>query len=106
MTRAEFTYKIAQLIVWTKEDAGLDLIADWLLRDLETQKRMFGQGKSKCDGIVKVSAHQSGKALDIYIIDKGVLSWDKAIFNILHDKWDEMGGAPRIDWDLGHFEGA
>ena len=106
MNRVEFTSKIAHLIVTANETLGYDVLGDWWLRDSSTQRRLFEEGKSKCDGFTRKSAHQSGCALDIYIVGQdGKLSWDRSRYNALHDYWDQLGGKPRIEWDLGHFEG-
>ena len=47
-----------------------------LRTDLE-QAELFLHGKSKADGIVKKSYHQSGKALDFYAYVDGAASWEK-----------------------------
>tara|TARA_R110002020_G_scaffold170207_1_gene359563 strand:- start:1156 stop:1554 length:399 start_codon:yes stop_codon:yes gene_type:complete len=45
------------------------------LRTAEEQKALFVNGKSKCDGEVKKSYHQSGNALDFYAYVDGAASW-------------------------------
>jgi peptidoglycan L-alanyl-D-glutamate endopeptidase CwlK len=47
-----------------------------------TQNCLFRDNKSKCDGFVKLSKHQSGNAFDIYAYVDGKASWD---YDILTD---------------------
>jgi len=47
------------------------------MRDKDTQNGLFRAGKSKADGYVKLSNHQSGQALDFYAYVDGKASWDK-----------------------------
>lgn len=47
------------------------------LRTAMEQLELYGALKSKCDGIVKVSKHQSGDALDFYAYVDGRASWDE-----------------------------
>ena len=46
------------------------------LRTAEQQKELFNDGKSKCDGFISLSNHQSGNALDFYAYVDGKASWD------------------------------
>ena len=103
MTRSNFTQCVGQLIHQASL-FGFDVILDWVKRDRETQKRMFDQGLSKADGTNKISAHQIGKAVDLYIIEGGKISEDKHKYQMLHDYWMILGGKPMINWDLAHFE--
>ena len=103
MTRTEFARKLGHLLVYA-EDQGFDILIGWVLRDRETQQRMFDKGLSKCDGVSKISAHQTGKAADIYIIENGKISEDKKKYKNLHAFWAVLGGKPMLDWDAGHFE--
>lgn len=45
-------------------------------RTPEEQAELFKAGKSKCDGVKKRSAHQSGNALDFYAYVEGHASWE------------------------------
>lgn len=97
-------------------------IIDYVLRSAEEQKRLFGKGVSGCDGYIKRSKHQLGKAMDIYLVklnSKGKpyvdYNWtdrDKAIK--WHRRWQELGGRKMITFtnrlghkieDWCHFEG-
>ncbi len=49
--------------------------ADAGKRTAERQNELFKDGKSKADGYVKLSYHQSGKALDFYAYVDGKASW-------------------------------
>ena len=48
-------------------------------RSLETQKKYFKEGKSKLDGVTKLSKHQRmpSHAVDIYAYHSGKAQWDK-----------------------------
>ena len=48
------------------------------LRTVEDQAALFTAGKSKCDGRVSKSNHQSGEACDVYAYVDGKASWDLA----------------------------
>jgi peptidoglycan L-alanyl-D-glutamate endopeptidase CwlK len=53
------------------------------LRTAERQNYLYKKHRSKCDGYVKKSYHQSGNAFDIYAIKDGVPSWDKQLLTQL-----------------------
>lgn len=103
--RQRFTEMLAQLIT-EMINAGDEPILDYLLRSKEEQKRLFDAGMSKCDGIIKKSAHQFGKAIDIYLTKNDIIQfeWDKDKAVKWHKRWEEIGGKPMISWDSGHFE--
>jgi len=46
-------------------------------RTAKQQSDLYADGMSQCDGYVKISNHQHGKALDFYAYVKGKASWDK-----------------------------
>ena len=46
-------------------------------RTSEEQQQLYIDGKSKCDGTLKKSYHQTGKALDFYAYVNGAASWDE-----------------------------
>lgn len=50
--------------------------ADAGLRLAERQHQLFLDKKSKCDGYIKISNHQLGKALDFYAYVDGRASWE------------------------------
>lgn len=103
-SRAEFAKAVRDLLVYATQTCGYDVVMDWLLRDAETQNRLFKSGKSKLDGYAKRSRHQAGLALDLYIIEAGKISDDRAKYEKLHNIWSTVGGRDMIDWDMGHFE--
>jgi len=47
------------------------------LRSARDQAKLFTAGKSKCDGRVNLSYHQSAKALDVFAYVDGKASWEK-----------------------------
>lgn len=52
----------------------------------------------------KNSVHKISLAIDIVITKNGdILTGKHKIFKMAHDYWETIGGAPRIENDLGHF---
>lgn len=69
------------------------------------QKELFRKGKSKLDGVNKLSKHQTGTAFDAYF--KGVTSGEeqKRRLKKLKDAAKSEGvDYGQIPWDMGHFE--
>ena len=113
MNRLTFTKEICKLILQMIYE-GENPIMDWLLRTAEVQNVLYQKGQSKCDGYINKSAHQFGKAIDIYFPDiddvdkdqnKDELISPKKGFEYWHEQWELRGGKPMIEWDGGHFEG-
>jgi len=83
-------------------------------RTAAEQRQLFDDKKSKCDGTIKKSKHQTGKAIDIVCYKDGEITWSADIFtkvaeHIIHTAaihynvkltW---GGTWRMR-DLPHFE--
>lgn len=109
MTRREFTKLIAKLINQMNDD-GVEPILDYVLRSSYEQERLFEAGFSKCDGTTKKSAHQFGKAADIYFVwdnvpDYGFVRQEsKDAAKKYHELWVSWGGKPVIEWDKCHYE--
>jgi hypothetical protein len=110
MNRRDFTKNITKLIqemIFTGEEP----VVDYCLRSAQEQNRLFKLELSKCDGYVRVSKHQRGLAMDIYlthinsngnvIVD---FEWDETKSFKWHSRWVELGGIELISWDKGHFE--
>lgn len=102
--RTEFTKTITQLLLFMILEGETPII-DYVKRHDKTQKILFDEGKSKCDGVNKVSRHQRGMAMDIYFLEDSRLVPPHKGFDYWHRRWEEMGGEPAIEWDQGHFEG-
>jgi hypothetical protein len=84
-------------------------LLDYALRSSEEQKRLFDEGKSKCDGINNYSAHQYGKmpgrfAIDLYIHDGDRDIGKQELYEKAHQYWSSIGGKPMLKWDQAHFE--
>jgi hypothetical protein len=112
MTRQDFTINITGLL-YDMIKAGERPVIDFALRSWQEQKRLFDDKKSQCDGIEKLSNHQRGLAVDIYLTnDKGEIQfdWDEAKAIYWHDKWiKEYEGRAIIIFrdgtkDYPHFE--
>ena len=112
MKRKEFTVNLAKLINKANgllAPRGYWVVADYRKRSDEEQKRLFDAGKSECDGINKISRHQRGTAVDLYVIGaEGMVDPMKEIPNVwsmIRQYWmDQCGGDRMIPWDAGHFE--
>lgn len=104
MTRVEFTQRICVLLQ-QMYDEGEQPILDYVKRSVEEQQRLFAAGKSQKDGVYKLSKHQSGTAADIYFVKGKNLVEPNKGHQYWHTIWCQMGGAPMIDWDCGHYEG-
>lgn len=87
-------------------------------RTEEEQHKLFKEGLSKCDGYVKKSYHQSGKAVDVYAYVDGHASWEDhhlaliagvvltlATEMCVNINWGGTFGSSSFDgWDKPHFE--
>lgn len=61
-------------------DAGIKIKLTQTLRDKEYQNQCYKKGLSKCDGYKRKSAHQSGNAWDIVLVnDDGTLNWSDMV---------------------------
>lgn len=85
------------------------------LRTAEEQKELFLDKKSKADGYIKKSYHQSGKAFDIYAYINGTASWDKEkltkiarhLQKVAKEQFNiklEWGGDWSMYVDMPHFQ--
>lgn len=109
MTRSDFTLKIIKLLGKMVDD-GAEPIIDYVLRGRAEQKRLFDLGRTKCDGVIKLSRHQTGQAMDIYFVIDGQIDFgyntpeSKSLSEKYHTLWQSMGGRKVIDWDQPHYE--
>lgn len=104
MKRIEFTHMVELLLHQASMLHPYRPIIDYCKRSADEQKRLFKQKKSRLDGKKRKSKHQFGKAIDIYLVKGGQISWTPWRYIILHEYWEKIGGKPMISWDLGHFE--
>ena len=58
---------------------------------------------NEADGGVDESTHLYGVGQDLNIYKDGMYLTDGTGHHELHDYWDAMGGAERIDRDLNHY---
>lgn len=61
-----------------------------------------------CDVLAKEghkvdSNHGLGLAADIAVFQPGATEQDMEAHRRMHNAWDELGGAPRIETDLNHY---
>jgi len=94
------------------------------LRTVKVQDELFIANKSKCDGVLSISNHQTGNALDFYAYINKKASWDKTHLSIIAGvimatakrllkegkisikiKWGgEFASNSFHGWDYPHFE--
>jgi len=112
--------KIIEIIDEALEVSPIDfgIPADGGKRTAERQYELFKQGVSKCDGIDRLSKHQSGDAWDFYAFVNNKASWDRAQLSILYGvfaavaykknipiRWGGTFGSKTYNgWDAGHIE--
>ena len=84
------------------------------LRSVEVQEYLYNSGRSKADGRLKRSYHQTGRALDVYAYVDGKASWDTAHLTSVATAMMQaaMNQGVRIEWgglfqsflDMPHFQ--
>ena len=113
MTRSEASLLIAKLIIQINLDRlsgehNFSPAIDYAKRSPEEQRRLYDAGASKCDGRIKVSRHQVGRAFDVILFDPAgrvVDNWPNDIIEKYHALWLSWGGVKVLEGDEGHFEG-
>ena len=104
MSRVEFTNKSTRFIQEIIS-VGEIVILDYVKRSDEEQNRLFKAKLSKCDGYIKISAHQRGTAVDLYFLKGNQIDMNKEKYEKWHSIWEiKYSGKPILDWDLPHFE--
>jgi hypothetical protein len=72
--------------------------------DSQGYKMRMGEGFNAAEiGHKKDSNHYIKLAQDIFIYKPGAKEQDIEAHRRMHDAWDAMGGAPRIEKDLNHY---
>lgn len=89
----DFAIKISELILWAR-DNGIRVRKKDCYRD----PRVFGDFGSTKPGAYgqKYSVHKLSLAQDLW-------TKNEEDHRKLHDQWDKMGGAPRINNDMNHY---
>ena len=85
--REEFTLMLGKLICWAYEQGYRLRICDALAKT----------------GHMEGSNHGLGLATDIAVFKPGASEQDMEAHRRMHDAWDALGGAPRIEKDLNHY---
>jgi len=80
--QARFTYNIARLIVWAKEELGVDLIGAELFRTPEQAAINAEKGVG-----IKNSVHRKKLALDMYVFKNGKILWKGDEYRQIADEW-------------------
>lgn len=60
--------RLALLVGYTLAISKIDFFVAEGLRSVKRQKKLYEEKKSKCDGVVNISKHQVGKAIDVYYV--------------------------------------
>ena len=85
-------------------------VIDYVFRSTAEQERLFAEKKTKCDGVIKKSRHQSAMAADIYFDVDGAIDYGfstdraKLCADTYHKFWEKLGGSPMISWDKCHYQ--
>lgn len=83
----EFSGMLGKLIVWAYEQGYRIRMGD-----------VFAH-----DGHRPNSNHYKKLAADLYIFKPGASEQDMEAHRRMHDAWDALGGAPRIENDMNHY---
>lgn len=78
------------------------------LRSTKQQQDLYALGRTKagkrvtnCDGIIKKSAHQLGKAVDIAIVKNGKISWNVEDYKPFIEEIRKLSKAYKISLIFG-----
>ncbi len=92
--QAEFTYTMAQFLVWCHENGYECFGAEWY-RTPEQAEIYAKAGKG-----IKGSVHTKKLAVDIFRLKNGVLTWDKEDYRAMGVKWRSMHKLARWGGDF------
>jgi peptidoglycan L-alanyl-D-glutamate endopeptidase CwlK len=87
-----------------KSTVDFGVIRNGGFRTVEQQRELYKLGRSKADGIVKISYHQTGNALDLIPWVDGKFTWSsKEAFNAINkavmEAWGEMNvKGVKLEW--------
>lgn len=109
-----------QLVVAKLGELGIRFAITETRRTYLSQSDAFKRGVSKCDGLVKLSMHQAGLAVDITPIDaNGKPTWDYAKYSEQYKKigavakdfglewggtWAPLDTKTGLGWDAPHIQ--
>lgn len=98
--RTLFTLAFAELIRFAFE-CGYEV----RIADVMRNSRVFGKWGEKKGYGSKCSVHKLGLAgdLDLFVDGEYIQTSEHEAWKVLHDKWEELGGAPMIENDANHF---
>lgn len=82
-----FSVMLGKLLVWCSEQGIPVRIGDVFARD----------------GHKAGSNHYLKLAADLYVFRSGSADQDMEAHKRMHDAWDALGGAPRIEKDMNHY---
>ena len=91
--RREFSWKMSIL----------ELVAKAMGYEIARGRGFASENANKADGGRKRSVHLAGLGQDLNLYINGRYIRDDEGHDKLHDVWDMMGGAERIDEDMNHY---
>ena len=113
MTRLDrrrlFAYQLASLIILA-DAHGIQVAPFSFFRTAEEQKKLYDEGKSKCDGYINKSRHQDWLACDLAILNdaRTDILWSDPRYDKLGELAEKLGLTWGGRWtslgDLYHVE--
>jgi hypothetical protein len=95
--QSQFVYMVHMLIGWCYRH-GYELTFAEAYRPPELAELYAKQGRG-----IKNSLHTERLAIDFNLFYNGVYQTSPVSYAPLHDYWDTIGGAKRIEKDMNHF---
>ena len=107
LTQSHFLSMLGQLLVYAKLKE-IKVVCSSYIRTAEQQAEQYKIGRrgiegeqpiTTCDGIVKISRHQTKTAIDLNVIDdQGNGSYDQQPYITLGRYWETLGGVWGGSW--------
>jgi hypothetical protein len=107
LTQSKFLWRLGQLLAYAQLQ-GIRLICSSFFRTAEQQAELYKIGRrgipgeqpiTTCDGITKISRHQTKMAIDLNVIDsQGDHVYDMPPYIMLGKYWELIGGTWGGNW--------
>lgn len=104
----ELDKQLVKFIEWAKKRTNHEFKVICGVRTLEQQQELYKLGRTKkgkivtnCDGIIKKSKHQLGKAVDIAIIKNNKITWDTKYYIELINELKKLAKEYKINLNFG-----
>lgn len=103
-----FSKRLRNFIDFVRDKSKTQFTITCSVRDLAEQQRLYAIGRTKagkrvtnCDGIIKKSAHQLGRAVDIAIVKNGKISWNVEDYKPFIEEVKKLSKAYKINLVFG-----